>query len=87
MVAAPEYNLETQQKLVPAICVLHNFICVYDPEEEERLEELSVQVPRRNPEDFSRRGVSAQEKARANTKRDVIAKEMWRQYQEHVNNL
>ena len=87
MVAAPEYNLETQTKIVPALCVLHNFICVYDPEEEVGLEELSIQVPRRNQEDFNRRGVSAQEKARANTKWDVIAKEMWRQYQEHVNNL
>lgn len=87
MVAAPEYSLETQTKLVPAICVLHNFICVYDPEENVGLEELSTQVARRNPEDFARRGVSAQEKARANNKRDVIAKEMWRQYQEHVNNL
>jgi hypothetical protein len=86
MVAAPEYSLETQTKIVPALCVLHNFICVYNPTENVGLEELSTQAPRRNPADFNHRGVSAQEKARANSKRDDIAKEMWRQYQEHVNN-
>ena len=87
MVAAPEYSLETQTKIVPALCALHNFICVYNPEEKMGLEELSTRTPRLSSEDFSHQGVSAQEKARANTKRDDIAKEMWRQYQEHVNNL
>jgi hypothetical protein len=87
MVAAPEYSLETQTKIVPALCVLHNFIRVHDSEENVVLEELSTRAPRRNPEDFSRQGVSAQEKARANTKRDDIAKEMWREYQEYLNNL
>ena len=86
MVAAPEYSLKTQTKIVPALCVLHNFIRVYDSEENVVLEELSTRAPRRNPEDFSRQGVSAQEKARANTKRDDIAKEMWREYQEYLNN-
>ena len=87
MVAALEYSLETQTKIVPALCALHNFICVYNPEENMGLEELSAWAPRRGQEDYSHQGVSAQEKARANTKRDVIAKEMWRQYQEHLNNL
>ena len=87
MVAAPEYSLETQTKIVPALCALHNFICVYNPEEKMGLEELSARAPRRGQEDYSHQGVSAQEKARVNTKRDVIAKEMWRQYQEHLNNL
>jgi len=86
MVAAPEYSLETQTKIVPALCALHNFICVYNPEENMGLEELSAWALRRSPEDYSHQGVSAQEKARANTKRDVIAKEMWRQYQEYLNN-
>ena len=87
MVAAPEYSLETQTKIVPALCALHNFICVYNPEENIGLEELSAQAPRRSPEDFSHQGISVQEKARANTKRDVIAQEMWRQYQGHLNNM
>src|SRR6202040_287029 len=84
MVAAPEYSLETQTKIVPALCALHNFICVYNLEENIGLEELSTQAPRRSPEDFSHQGISVQEKARANTKKDVIAQEMWRQYQGHL---
>jgi hypothetical protein len=30
LVVAPEYDLTTQAKMVPAICVLHNFIRIYD---------------------------------------------------------
>lgn len=87
MVAAPEYSLKTQTKIISALCVLHNFICVYNPEETRNLEGLSAHTPRQNAEDFSYQGVSAQEKQRANTKRNVIAKKMWRQYQEHLNSL
>jgi len=87
MVAAPEYSLETETKIVPALCALHNFIQVYNPDEDMGVEELSAHTPRRSQEDLSHQGVSAQEKARANTKRDVIAKEMWARYQEHLNNM
>ena len=38
MVAAPEYSLAVQAKLVPALCVLHNFIRIHDPEDEEELD-------------------------------------------------
>ena len=34
MVAALEYSLETQSKIICAICVLHNFIHVHDPDED-----------------------------------------------------
>lgn len=33
MVGAPEYPVQTQAKLIPALCVLHNFIQTYDPED------------------------------------------------------
>ncbi|EGO05085.1 hypothetical protein SERLA73DRAFT_44852, partial [Serpula lacrymans var. lacrymans S7.3] len=33
MVAAPEYALEVQAKLIPALCVLHNFIQLHDPDD------------------------------------------------------
>lgn len=33
MIAAPEYSLEKQAKIILAICVLHNFIRVHDPED------------------------------------------------------
>ena len=34
MVAAPQYSLKTQSKIIHAICVLHNFIHVHDPDED-----------------------------------------------------
>ena len=79
-VAAPEYSLKTQTKIIPALYALHNFIYVYNSEEIQELKELSAYAPRQNAKDFSYQGISAQEKARANTKRDIIAKDMWRQY-------
>ena len=30
LIVAPEYDLPTQAKMIPTICVLHNFICVHD---------------------------------------------------------
>ncbi|KIK42151.1 hypothetical protein CY34DRAFT_45843, partial [Suillus luteus UH-Slu-Lm8-n1] len=39
MVAAPKYSLVVQTKLVPALCVLHNFICVHDPDDNEEGDE------------------------------------------------
>ena len=87
MVAVPEYSLKTQTKIIPALCALHNFIYIYNLEEIQELKELSAYAPGWNTKDFSYQGILAQEKARANTKRDIIAKEMWRQYQEHLNNM
>ena len=87
MIAAPEYSLETQTKIIPTLCALHNFIQVYNPDEDMGVEELSAWASRLSQEDFSHQGVSTQEKARANTKRDVIAKEMWVQYQEYLDNM
>jgi hypothetical protein len=31
MVAAPEYSIRTQAKMIPAMCTLHNFIRIHDP--------------------------------------------------------
>lgn len=84
MVAAPEYDLITQRKIILALCVLHNFIRIHNPTENlGQEEEITRRVPRRNPEDFGQT-ISSQEKARANSKRDSIAKAMWQQYQEHI---
>ena len=47
MVAAPEYDLPTQTKLVPAICILHNFIQVHNPNDDVNITE--VDLSRRAP--------------------------------------
>jgi secreted trypsin-like serine protease len=84
MVAAPEYDLETQNKIIHAICVLHNFICVHNPDEDMGVTEAEMarRMPRRSAADFGG-SVSAEERTRANTRRDDIAQHMWEQYQEY----
>jgi hypothetical protein len=88
MVAAPEYSLETQSKIIRAICVLHNFIHVHNPDED--LGVLDAEplqwIPRRSAMDFGG-SVSPAERNRANTRRDDIAERMWTQYQEYIANV
>jgi hypothetical protein len=43
MIAAPEYSLEKQAKLVNAICALHNFIRAYDPEDGDEINLTEVE--------------------------------------------
>ena len=51
MVAAPEYPVQTQAKLVPALCVLHNFIQTHDPEDLDLVDSAEVECrsPQRQP--------------------------------------
>ncbi len=86
MAAAPEYSLETQSKIICAICVLHNFIHVHDPDEDLGVldAELLQQIPR-SAMDF-RGSVSPVERNSANTRRNDIVQHMWTQYQEYIAN-
>ncbi|KIO00087.1 hypothetical protein M404DRAFT_153719 [Pisolithus tinctorius Marx 270] len=59
MVAAPEYDLQVQAKLVPALCVLHNFICTHDPDDTGEFDGISgthqrptTHLSERAPADF-----------------------------------
>jgi hypothetical protein len=89
MTAAPEYDLHTQSKITLALCVLHNFIRVHDPqdlsgEKKEEVEaELNRRAPRRGPEEYGHY-VSPEESSRASNRRDQIAKAMWEQYQSYL---
>lgn len=84
MVAAPEYDLATQTKIVTALCVLHNFIRVHNPDEDlGQLDEVERRSPSRVASDFGGT-VSPQEKARAKDKRDRIANAMWQDYQDYL---
>lgn len=85
MIAAPEYSLKAQVKLVLALCVLHNFICTFDPNDldVEDLEEIERRSLPRNPSDFGG-AVDATERRCADARHDVIAKEMWVQYVAYI---
>jgi DDE superfamily endonuclease len=88
MVAAPEYSLAVQGKIIRAICVLHNFIRVHNPDEDLGVTdaELSRRTPRRSAADFGG-SVSAEERTIANVRRDEIAQRMWEQYQEYIADM
>jgi hypothetical protein len=84
LVVAPEYDLRTQAKMVPAICVLHNFIHIHDNDD---LPEVH-QVPGANHGVVVTGGVeglggdiSSAERNQASELRDSIAKAMWDSYQ------
>jgi len=82
----PEYCLETQTLLISAICVLHNFICIHDPNDYDGVDisvEREQRAPRRNPEDFGC-SITAVERMQAGQKQDEIAQAMWTQYIEYT---
>lgn len=90
LVVAPEYTLGTQAKMVPALCVLHNFIRVHDVDDLPTLgDNFQSRVTQRTVRADSLEGlggdISAAEKRRATSARDTIAKEMWDSYQRYLN--
>ena len=84
-----EYNLKTQAKLVQAVCVIHNFICIHDPEE---VEDFEDEMEGDNEDEDDARGsgdpaagilrgsVSSVEWDRASKLCNNIAKRMWKDY-------
>jgi len=87
MVAAPEYSLQTQAKILLAIAALHNFIQLFDPDDEAemdgdydacKIDDTDTQPI--NPDHLSSYILPA-EKERANMMRDIIARAIWNNYQ------
>ena len=83
LIVAPEYSLPTQAKMIPAICVLHNFIRVHDvndiPVVNEPWRAGRTQVGEVG------RDISSEETNRASELRESIAKAMWASYQNIIN--
>lgn len=84
MVAASEYSLKTQSKIIHAICILQDFIHIHDPDEDLGVldPKLLWQIPR-STMDFGGSVLPA-ERNSANMRRDDITWCMWTQYQEYV---
>jgi hypothetical protein len=78
---AQEYSLDDQARLVSALAVIHNFIRIYDPNDEaQALDGDDVNQTRdKNPKLDECVG-PADERGRATERRDKIARAMWRQY-------
>lgn len=85
MVLAPEYPLETQAKFIPAMCAIHNFIRIYDPQDYDQFaaQEHNMGPAQRFIPPAENLGgyIDAAESSRATEKREEIAKAMWVSYQ------
>ncbi|KIJ36075.1 hypothetical protein M422DRAFT_145225, partial [Sphaerobolus stellatus SS14] len=79
---ANEFPIAAQGQIASAICVLHKFICIHDPqdlvadEEDTQIGHPSSQV---NVEEENR-GIPRAEAEAAKKLRDKIANDMWLQY-------
>lgn len=87
----PQYDMNIQALIPPALAALHNFIRKYDPDEIEMYhdeDELEVELQMgARPEPVGELGtgyVTQQETVRANERRDRIAGAMWEQYQVYL---
>jgi hypothetical protein len=87
LVVAPEYNLATQAKMVPAICVLHNFIRIHDVDDIPTANDTHIQAEEPLMPIMEGLGgdISTAERNRATELRESIAKAMWESYQGIIN--
>ncbi|KZT20133.1 hypothetical protein NEOLEDRAFT_1076284 [Neolentinus lepideus HHB14362 ss-1] len=87
MLAAPEYDQETQAKFIPALCALHNFIHIHDPHDEvhDRYNDHQVAESSRTQSlelpELLGGDIYQAESSWASARRDQIASEMWQSYQ------
>lgn len=76
-----EYPMEIQARIPPALCALHNFIRVHDPEEIGDFVDVQADPEPARRDGILGEGPAAQgERRRANRRRDDIAKAMWTSY-------
>jgi hypothetical protein len=76
LVTAQEYSLEDQARLVSALAVVHNFIRLHDPNDNDFEEDFSQQSRGR----ISRGKEPKDEEGHAAERRERIALAMWRDY-------
>ena len=83
-----EFPMAHQGQIISAVCVLHNFIRIYDPED--LLEEMDEEelLGGGGATDVNRQyrvgDINAAESEEASQRRDEIAQAMWRQYQQYL---
>lgn len=83
----PEYSMEIQARIFPALAAIHNFIRIHDSEEINDFTDNIV-----NPHSNTRLGslatgiVSSGERDRAKDRRDKIAQDMWDSYVAYLEN-
>jgi DDE superfamily endonuclease len=92
LLLAPEYDMDIQARIPPALCALHNFIRQYDPSDIEDYVDMTEFLHIREDDpglgvgDLATHALTAAERNRADAKRDQIAQAMWDSYQDIVRN-
>lgn len=90
MRTAPEYPIKVQARIPAALAAIHNFIRIHDPRDEiftiarELAQTHASDEPPAAPPEYFSTHISAEEKKRAEAKRDQIAQACWDQYQEYL---
>ena len=80
LVHPPEYDMDVQAHLPPALAALHNFIHIHDPDEIDDMlhpDDVDIEATGSLATELPRRA----EKEWVNNRRDEIARDMWDQYQ------
>jgi hypothetical protein len=83
MVASPEYSEEKQAKFIPALCVLHNFISIYDGVEPDMGQYNPPRTSAACGERPQPAWISEEKEVLASACHDMIAEEMWADYQKY----
>ena len=90
LLLAPEYDMDVQARVPPALCALHNFIRQHDPSDINDFADLNnfphIRVGDLGVGELAVQAVTAADRERASTKRDQIAQAMWESYQVIVRN-
>ena len=84
LVYPAEINIEYQARIPAALAAIHNFIRIHDPDEIEGFagaDDIERGFFAGEAGELAEGEARTAEKRRANTRRDVIAAEMWEQYQ------
>jgi hypothetical protein len=76
LITAQEYSLEDQARLVSALAVVHNFICLHNPNDNDFEEDFTQQSRGK----VSSGNVPEDEEGHAAERRKQIALAMWRDY-------
>ena len=87
LVYPPEFSMDIQAQIPPALCAIHNFIREHDRHELTHFDEDTVDLNSGGPQDWGTLmsgTVQAAEKTRADARRDVIAEKMWQDYQAYL---
>src|SRR6267154_5018847 len=78
----PEYSMEIQARIPPALCLVHNVIRVHDPNDMMEYRNVLDEHILTDTGSLADGPPTKQVRTRANLRHDQIAREMWKDYNE-----